>query len=151
MASVKYEAGSITTLLSTELNSLANGSSTALGTEYDNSTNLYLWGMFECNVTFGTNPTAGNLLNLYLVPAPDGTNYDDGSSSVTPPVTGYVGGFPVRAVTSAQKIPLGVTNPPTMIPLPPTKFKILLINNSGQAFPSSGSTVKFIPYRLSVA
>lgn len=150
MASVKYEAGSISSLLTTELNSLANGSSSALGTEYDNSSNLYMWALFEVNVTFGTNPTAGNLLNLYLVPAPDGSNYDDGSSSIVPPISCYIGGAPVRAVTTAQKIPVGLTNPPTLIPIPPTKFKLLLINNSGQAFPSSGSTVKMIPYRLQV-
>lgn len=149
MASVKYEAGSIQTLASTELNSLANGSS-ALGAEYDNATNLYMWGLFEINVTWGTNPTAGALVNLYLIPAPDGTNYDDGSGSVAPPVTAYIGGFPVRAVTSAQKVQLGGPGVPALVPLPPTKFKAVVTNNSGQAFPASGSTLKMVPYRLQV-
>lgn len=145
MASQKWEAAAITSLLTTELNSLANGSTCALGTEYDNATNLYLYGLFELNVTFGSAPTAGNTVDLYIVPAPDGTNYDDGSASVTPPITNYAGGFPLRAVTTAQKIAIG--GPLSLIWLPPLKFKVLVKNGSGQAFPASGSTVKLVPYR----
>lgn len=149
MTSLKLEAASIATIASTELNSLANGSA-ALGAEYDNATGLYLWGLFELNVTFGTNPTAGNTVDLYIIPAPDGTNYDDyttGAAGIAPS-TCYVGGFPLRAVTSAQKIPLGTVR---RIDLPPTKFKVLLVNGSGQAFPASGSTVKMVPYRYQSA
>ena len=145
MTTQKWDPAAITSLLTTELNSLANGSTCALGTAYDNATNLYLFGMFELNVTFGSNPTAGSLVDLYIVPAPDGTNYDDGSATVTPPITNYAGGFPLRAVTTAQKIALG--GPLSLIWLPPLPFKILVKNNSGQAFPSSGSTVKLVPYR----
>ena len=139
--------GAITTLLSTELNSLANGSSSALGTEFDNTAAAYTLGLFELSVTFASAPGAGSLINLYLVSAPDGTNYDDGSSSVTPPSTAYVGGFPLRAVTTAQKVSLG-GGPLLLIYLPLLKFKILAVNGSGQAFPASGSTVKLVPYRL---
>lgn len=150
MASIKYEAASIATLASTELNSLANGSG-ALGAEYDNATNLYTHGLFELNVTFGTNPTAGSLVDVYLIPAPDGTNYDDsttGASPYAPPST-YVGSFAVQATTSAQKVPMGGMGL-AEIALPPTKFKALVINRSGQAFPASGSTVKMVPYRHQV-
>lgn len=145
MASIKLEAASISTVLSTELNSLANAAA-ALGTEYDNSSNLYLWATFELNVTFGSSPTAGNTVDLYIIPAPDGTNYDDNTTGASgaAPSTSYVGGFPLRAVTSAQKVPLGVVR---RIDLPPTKFKVFVVNGSGQAFPASGSTVKMIPYR----
>jgi len=145
MSSIKLEAASISTVLSTELNSLANNAA-ALGTEYDNSSNLYLWATFELNVTFGSAPTAGNTVDLYIIPAPDGTNYDDNTTGASgaAPSTSYVGGFPLRAVTSAQKVPLGVVR---RVDLPPTKFKIFVVNGSGQAFPASGSTVKMIPYR----
>lgn len=145
MASIKLEAASIATVLSTELNSLANNAA-ALGTEYDNSSNLYLWATFELNVTFGSAPTAGNTVDLYIIPAPDGTNFDDNTTGASgaAPSTSYVGGFPLRAVTSAQKVPLGVVR---RIDLPPTKFKVFVVNGSGQAFPASGSTVKMIPYR----
>lgn len=151
MASIKYEAGSIQTLASTELNSLA-AAARALGAEYDNSAsgNLYLFGLFELNVTFGTAPTAGTLVSVYIIPAPDGTNYDDGSASVAPPTTSFVGGFPVRAVTTAQKIMLR-TGFAQLIPLPPTKLKVIVQNDTNQAFPATGSTVKMVPYRYQSA
>ncbi len=146
MASIKLEAAAITTVASTELNSLANAA-LVLGAEYDNSTGLYLYGLFELNVTFGSNPTAGNTVDLYIIPAPDGTNYDDAVTGAagTAPITTYAGGFPLRAVTTAQKVPLGLGL--TLVNLPPTKFKVAVKNGSGQAFPSSGSTIKMIPYR----
>lgn len=147
MASIKLEQAAITTLLSTELNSLANNAG-ALGVEYDNATNDYIYGLFELNVTFGSNPTAGNTVDLYIIPAPDGTNYDDAvtGASGSAPATSYAGGFPLRAVTSAQKVPLGLglSGP---VPLPPTKFKAFVLNKSGVAFPASGSTVKMVAYR----
>ncbi len=146
MASIKSEAATIVSVATTELNSLANNAG-ALCAEYDNSSGLYLYGLFELNVTFGSAPTAGNTVDLYIIPAPDGTNYDDAvtGASGSAPITTYVGGFPLRAVTTAQKVPLGLGL--TLINLPPTKFKVFALNKSGQAFPSSGSTIKLIPYR----
>lgn len=146
MASLKLEAGTIATLVSTEANSLANAAG-ALGAEYDNATNLYLFGLLELNVTFGSAPTAGNTVDAYLIPAPDGTNYDDAitGASGSAPISTFVGGFPLRAVTTAQKVPLGVGL--TVISLPPTKFKLFILNKSGQAFPASGTTIKMVPYR----
>ena len=54
----KWSAAAITTLASTELNSLASAAG-ALGVEYDNATNGYPFGVFELTVTFGSAPTAG--------------------------------------------------------------------------------------------
>lgn len=144
MTDFKAKANTITSLMTTELNSLANNAA-ALGVEFDNAAGLWLSAIFELNVTFGTNPTAGNTVDLYIIPAPDGTNYDDAvtGASGSAPSSCFAGGFPVRAVTTAQHIPLGVgqTGP---IPLPPTKFKAFLRNGAGQAFPSSGSTLKMV-------
>jgi hypothetical protein len=145
MADIKAKAGAIVTLASTELNSLANNAG-ALGAEYDNAANLFISAVFELNVAFGSAPTAGNTVDLYIIPAPDGTNYDDAvtGASGAAPATAYAGGFPLRAVTTAQKVPLGLglSGP---VPLPPTKFKAFLLNKSGQAFPASGSTLKMVP------
>jgi hypothetical protein len=151
MATIKLEAAAITSVATTELNSLANNAG-ALGAEYDNATGLYMFGLFELNVTFGTNPTAGNTVDLYIIPAPDGTNYDDAvtGASGSAPGTAYAGGFPLRAVTTAQKVPLGLGQA-GYIQLPPTKFKVFALNKSGQAFPSSGSTIKMVPYRYQSA
>lgn len=150
MASIKLEAASITTVLSTELNSLANAAAALASSGYDNATNLYLWAMFELNVQFGSSPTAGNTVDLYIIPAVDGSNYDDAvtGASGSAPSTSYVGGFPLRAVTSAQKVPIGVAR---RVDLPPVPFKVFVVNNSGQAFPASGSTVKMVAYRYQSA
>ena len=147
MGSIKYEQAAITTVASTELNSLANNAG-ALGAEYDNATNQYLFGLFELNVTFGSAPTAGSTVDLYIIPAPDGTNYDDAVTGASgyAPASAYAGGCPLRAVTTAQKVPLGL-GVQGLVQLPPCKFKIFILNKSGQAFPASGSTVKMIPTR----
>jgi len=123
-------------VLSTELNSLADAARTDAGTEIDNSVNLDTYGCLEMNVTFGTAPGAGGYVALYIVTAPDGTNYSDGSSTVDPGADTLVLSIPVRAVTTAQR---KITK---WFPLPPCKLKFILRNESGQAFPASGSTVE---------
>jgi hypothetical protein len=148
MSTEKWLAATITSLATTELNSLANGSS-ALGVEYDNATNLYLFGLFELTVTFGTSPTAGKTVDLYVIPTTDGTNY---STTVTGASgygqsTSYVGSFPLQAVTTLQRLNLGGIGARGTLYLPPVKWKALLINNSGQAFPASGSTLKMVAYQ----
>src|SRR5690242_16533559 len=92
------------TVLTTELNSLGNGSRTAVGTLIDNSSNLDEYGRFELSVTFGTNPSAGGYVQIHAITAPDGTNYEDGSSSVDPGLHTVVATIPVRATTNAQRL-----------------------------------------------
>ncbi len=142
--SLKLETASLVTVLDTALNSLANGSK-ALGIEYDNSSNLWPWAaLFISDTTFGSNPTAGNLLNLYMLKAPDGTNYTDDQSVSND----YMGGIPLRAVTTQQRLQLCPAFQLGFFALPPCKFKISLLNNSGVAFPASGSTVKMLLARF---
>ena len=144
MADYKAKANTIQTLLSTELNSLANNYA-ALGVEFDNATGLWLKASFILTVTFGSNPTAGNTCDLYLIPALDGTNYGDYTSGASGYAPGncYIGSFPLQAKTTIHRLPLGVGQQGA-IELPPSKFKVLLINKSGVAFPSSGSTVQML-------
>jgi hypothetical protein len=150
MATTKWEAASIASLMTTELNSLANNAA-ALGAEYDNTSGLYLYGMFELLVTFGTNPTAASTCDLYIIAAPDGTNYTQNSTGASgaAPFTAYVGSFPLLASTSAQRLQLGGVNSPIVIP--PTKFKAWLLNRSGQTMAASGNTLKMVPYRYQSA
>lgn len=145
--SIQYENGSVQTLLSTGLDSLADGSG-ALSSAFDNSgsTNLYMWGIFELFInSFGTAPNAGELVEMYLCDSIDGTNYADGSGGVSPVKNDvhYVAGFPVRAVTTDQRIAI-----PNPISIPSSGFKVLVINEAGQSFPSSGSTLMMMPVRL---
>lgn len=125
--------------LTTELNSLSNGSSSSAGTAEDNTTNLDLWADFVLDVTFGTNPTANTTCDLFLLPSVDGTNYTTPAAALGPY---YVGSFQLQATTSQQLLML------LRVPLFPGKWKALLKNNSGQAFPASGSTVKYRSYHI---
>jgi hypothetical protein len=132
-------------VLSTELNALASAGRSAAGTEVDNGVNLDMYGVLELQVTFGTAPSAGGYVEIYMVTAPDGTNYEDGSNTVDPGAHKLVDRIPVRAVTTAQRLT------GRMIPLLPEKTKFLLYNGSGQAFPASGSTLTLYTTNRTVA
>lgn len=131
-------AQTLTNCMTTELNALANGSA-IIGAAIDNTTNLDLWADFQLNVDFVSAPTAGTAVDLYLIPSLDGTNYAD-SGAVLGPY--YIGSFPMVATTAAQ---IAVV---TRVPLIPGKFKPYVVNNSGQAFPATGSTVQYRSYHV---
>jgi hypothetical protein len=146
MSSIKLEAyGSSANALTTELDALANGSYTNGSAAIDNTSNLYLLEDLELTVTFGSSPTDKAPVEVYLLPSIDGTNYADGSSSVTPARSLFVGSFLVRNTTSAQRLLL------RGVPLPPGKYKYMVKNGTGQAFPASGSVIKRIPYNHQVS
>jgi hypothetical protein len=129
-------SGSIASLLTTELNSLANNS-LAIGSAYSSSAG-YLMAELQIDVTFGSAPTANTGLSVWFLRAIDGTNYEMGGSSTTP--TRWPDAvIPLAALTTQQLITVECK-------LPPGTFKPLLKNDgSGQAFPSSGSTLKILP------
>lgn len=131
------------TAMTTELNSLASSTGKAISSAIDNSANLDLFDDLELDVTFASAPTANTVVELYLLPSLDGgTTYADGSTAILPQSSLYVGGFAVRAVTTAQVMFLrGVA-------LPPGFFKYLVQNTTNQAFPVSGSTLERNPYQL---
>jgi len=136
---ISWKANPITTLLSTELNSLGAAAGSNLGTEFDNSTGLWFFGLFQLDVTFAVAPALDSTIDLYLVPCPDGTNYNNGGSA-SQPTCFLEGSWPMRAITTQQLLTI------RDIVLPPTKFKLMAFNNTAQAFPASGSTVKMIAY-----
>ena len=137
----KYALGSITTVGSTALNSLANNTNVSL-TVFDNTQGQtgdgYTLADIELTVTFGTNPTANTGFSLWLLASADGTNYEAGSSSVTPARLPDVV-FPVIVTTSAQTITRRVS-------LPWGKMTPLLRNDgTGQTIAASGNTLKIRP------
>ncbi len=144
MATTKYEAASIASLATTELNSLATADA-ALGVEYDNGVGLYFWGDFELLVDLAVAPAADAPIELYLIPALDGTNYSDGDGTPIAPASSYVGTFFSQAVATVQRIPL------MGIRLPPTKFKALVYNKTGQAFDATGNVLRMVPIRTQSA
>lgn len=137
----KYLLGSATTLMSTDLNSLANNA-LVLGSAFDNTQGQAGDGYTLCDVqltvTFGSAPMANTGVPVWFLAALDGTNYEDGSSSVTPSRFPDVV-FPVRAVTTQQIITRRISLPwGLMKPLPKN-------DGTGQAFASSGNTLKIRP------
>lgn len=141
MASVKWEAGSDSTIATTALNSKADDAR-AVSDEVDNSTDLYLFDDVHIETgTFGVAPSSGAVIELYVILEEfDGTGYEDGENE-DPPSTNLVGVFNYRAVTAAQSHVL------RHIPIPPQKFKYVLINRTGQTTPSSGNKLIRRPYR----
>lgn len=136
--------GTLTTYLSTELNSLASAAN-KLGAAIANQTNKDKLAILELVVTFGTAPAAGKSVDLYAVFSADGTNYSDGDDTVDPLVTSYVCSFPVRSVTTVQRIVV-----PNIPLLAPASFKFLLLNEAGQAFVATGNTLKYATYNTEI-
>lgn len=123
------------------LKNLANGGQ-KIGNEIDNTSARDQYADWDLYCRFASSPSAGGSCDLYFIQAVDGTNYQDGDDSVAPPVTAYVGSFPVRAVTTQQRVDL------RQVMLPATKFKPLLINNSGQAMTNTDNEniLSYRPY-----
>lgn len=122
-------------VLTTELNSLSNGAYSALGTAYDNSSGLYIYGRLVITLASLT-PTTGAYLQAFGVPAVDGTNYDD-APSTTQPGAHHILPIVTPATGAATKL---ATVP--MFDMGPEKLKFNLLNGTGVAFPASGNTVK---------
>jgi hypothetical protein len=138
----------VTTVMSTELNALGASSGKAISAAINNgpiSTDyqLDLFADLELAVDFATAPTAGTVVELYLLPSIDGgTTYPDGSTSILPQSSLFVGGFAVRSTTAPQVMALrGVA-------LPPGYYKYLMQNTTNQAFPATGSTLRQNTYQL---
>lgn len=143
MAVEKYKLGSVATLMSTELNSLATNTAAVASSAFNNvqgggGGDGYTLCDLELVVTFGTSPAASTGISVWFLGQPDGTDYEDGSSSVTPArLPDAV--FPVRAVTTAQRIV-------RRIAIPPGTWKALALNDgTGQALAATGNTLKIRP------
>ena len=139
MPTVKNTRGTIKTALDTALNSMANNTNVLSSTVSFETADQ---GMQRCEgellVTFGTAPTANTSFCVWLLREIDGTNYEDGGTSVTPTRPPDLI-FTVRAVTTAQRIVQECD-------LPPGSPRALIRNDgTGQAIASSGNTLKLRP------
>lgn len=124
------------TVLTTELNSLAADAWSTAGSELDNSTNRDEYALVKLAVTFGSAPAATGYVEVYLITAPDGANYDTLDTDNDPRGDRLVTSVAVIDTTSAQ------LRHSILFALPPTKLKFSVRNRSGQAFPASGSTLR---------
>ena len=141
---LKYEA--IVSVMTTELNSLANNARAISAAMGGDAVDANLFGDWELAFTFAVAPTADTVIDLYLIRAADGTNYADGDATNRPPSNTFVGSYQVRAVATAQRI----TVPDVLFP--PGLYKAIIYNNgTGQALTASGHTLKVRPHNRQVA
>lgn len=137
----KWKAGasSVVSQMTTELNSLANGSIALQTTPYDNATNLDLYVEIEVFLSTFT-PTTGAYVGIVFVPTLDGINYADSSVNYTQQI------LVTHAIDSGSSVTRRVVL--TNVPLPPCKGKFGLLNGTGAALASSSNTVKISTYNL---
>lgn len=128
-------------LLTTQLDALADAGLSVVGTALDNGTNKDRFAVAECLVDFVSAPTDRAAIDLYMSIAPDGTNYAD---SADPAQYAFVGSFMVDNATAAQRL---VT---ARFEIPPCKVKFQVKNRSGQAFPASGSIVNVYTFNRTI-
>jgi hypothetical protein len=138
MATIKWGAAPTSrgTVLSTQMDSVANAGFSTLGSAYDNSSNLDRWGWIELSLG-SLNPTAGACIYVYLVPSVDGgTDYDDGPSSTNPASHLLVAVLQLKTGAAAKKV---VTLTP--FALPPCNIKFAIKNQAGVTLASGSNTM----------
>jgi hypothetical protein len=138
----KYKVGTFADVMTTELNSIANNALAVATAAFNNTQGAAGDGYVQCDVqlvvTFGVAPTANTGVSVWFLSAPDGTNYEDGDTNVTPARIPDVV-FPVRAVTTLQRINRRIW-------LPWSNFKALVKNDgTGQAFAATGNILSIRP------
>lgn len=150
-------AASTTVVTGANLNALANNA-LVLSSEFDNRLGQAGDGaplaVFEGYFDFAGTVTAATTIDAWIVPAPDGTNFTDGSASVTPARAINVA-FNLRGVSGAhqQRVYGVAAGGRQLCELPPTKFKVLARNNAtGSALASNtNSFIKMtLVYRVGV-
>ena len=135
MATTKSKAytAAIASVLTTDLNSLANAATSAATAALDNTTNLDLFADLTFTIaTQGGARSAGANVAVYMVQALDGTNYDDVHSGTAE----LVAVFSLDAATTARQLSR------RDIPIPPGLYKYLAVNNTGQTLAASGNLLE---------
>jgi len=147
------------TLMSTDLNSLADNAVNVGVVLPDNSSNKYFYAEFELvlasvdlsaqlasvDLSAQTNPG----VELYLVPSYDGTNYadvgTDASTTVYPPTQYLVCILGVAETSAAHR----AVSPHIMFD--PLKYTPVVINKTGAALAASGNVLKSKYYSVTTA
>jgi hypothetical protein len=122
------------TVLTTELNSLANGAFSAVGPAFDNTTNKDEYAVADFNLA-SLLPTTGGFLQLFFVVSIDGTTYEDPPSSTNPGAHMPICLVSLNVSTSTKRVSS------KRFEIPPFKGKFVLKNAAGVALAASGNTV----------
>jgi hypothetical protein len=144
MATTQHQAyaAAIASVLTTELNSIANAAVSAASSAIDNTSALDLYDDLTFTIaTQGGARTAGATVSVLMVQALDGSNYDD----VQVTCGQLVAVFPLDAATTARQVSV------RDVPIPPGLFKYFVLNSTGQAFASSGNILERRPHSIETA
>lgn len=118
---------------------LGSGSN-LVSSEVDNAINKDRFADLELQIDFDTTaPTKNRVVEVYLLLARDGTNYEDGGVSVDP-LKAPVGAFPVRDILTAQRLTL------EEVRLPLSKIKVLLKSEVDQGSSTDSTTLRIWTY-----
>ena len=132
-----------------EINSLASGSYALSSIIIDNTSGLLTDGTISLALGSVAPSAAGASLAFFIQPLnQDGTTYGDGIASGTVlPVNGYIGSlsWPTNATAAAQTGSFKVG-----IEIPPTKFKLGVVNQLGSALAASGNTISIALNKLNL-
>ena len=138
------------TLMSTDLNALADNAVNVGTVLPDNTSNRYFYAEFEIvldsvDLSAQTNPA----VELYLVPSYDGTNYadtgTDASTTVYPPMQYNVCVLGVAETSAAHR----AVSPHIM--MDPLKYTPVVINKTGAALAATTNTLKSKYYTVTTA
>jgi len=138
------------TLVSTDLNALADNAVNVGAVLPDNTSNRYFYAVFELvlasvDLSAQTNPG----VELFMVPSYDGTNYGDvgtdASTTVYPPRQYQVCVFGVAETNAAHR----AVSPHIL--LDPLKYTPVVINKTGAALAATGNTIKSKYYTATTA
>ena len=121
------------------LKNMANAA-VVVGNEIDNSgAASYMYMHLGFLFRAASAPVAGTVLEAYLIPTVDGTNYADSTAPI--PATQYLCAFPTRAVNTAQRVSV------LHLTIPRLKFKLAVVNSLGQALTNTDSE-NVLSYRM---
>lgn len=133
--------GTLTSILTTQLDALANAQYTVVSADIDNETGKHLYLAVEL-VLPSLAVAAGGYWQLFAAVAVDSTpNFEDfGAGGATVPPMAPIAVVPLLSGTSAKR------SQASNILIPPFHFKLAVGNQSGVAFAGTLNTLKYRLY-----
>lgn len=127
----------LTSILTTELNGLTDGSYSSASVAVDNETGLYRFISFELTLPSLT-PTGVPVANIFILYSMDnGSTFADGGGSVAPRNSSLIATLDTSTSTGAKKMIGGG------YPILPLQFKVVLQNDLNVSLAGTLNTLKY--------
>lgn len=140
--------GTVIHLLTTELNTLADGSGTAYGPEVG-AANDYQLGQLYLHIASNSSAfTAASAVSVFFVPSSTTASgatyptYTSGSSYKLAETNYFVGSIAINPATQSSNV---VDEVLTDVRIPLGFFKTILVSHAGVTLPASGNTLDLYP------